>query len=175
MSKWFGFIVVAVSLAALAANATLFWCMEQNKKAIQEIKKLEISLPVDLHKKIDDRLKTAVEKIENDIKTKTDKINSNFQNKFTDLSNNQATLNSQLAQAMQNNINHSNTLTEMLKRESTYLKGQMENSRQKYEASVQDSLREYKKQNTIMLSNMKGIVQKHHSDLAKHFIEVGAS
>ena len=56
MSKHFGFIVVAISLMALAANVTLFLRMGAAEKAIKNFEKLQIALPPELHKKIEEKL-----------------------------------------------------------------------------------------------------------------------
>lgn len=55
MSKHFGFIVVAISLMALAANVTLFLRMGAAEKAIKNFEKLQIALPPELHKNIEEK------------------------------------------------------------------------------------------------------------------------
>ena len=169
MSKWFGFLVIAASFAALVVNVSLLVRMTKAEQAIRKVQHLKIEVSPELQKKIEQRLNTSITDIKTEMKSKTDEISNKFRADLDKVSKQQEKINSQLAGAMNNNITHSQNLSGALKRETELFTGQMANSRKQYDASVKNCLNEYKKKNTAMLSGMQGMADKHRSDLTKHF------
>lgn len=182
MSKHFGFIVVAISLMALAANVTLFLRMGAAEKAIKNFENLPIALPKELHTRIEANLKEVSKRVEGQMSEMTKNFSKelNNQGKLHEKAlSTQAKSVNQQAEAIKASINQSDALIaslklgekqqlEALKQHTQFFAAQVKECQKGYASAIERHRAVLKKQTDAMLAHLKGIEKKHSDQLNTH-------